>query len=276
MRCFPFDEWFSKYVTQWMHENAGAFGHDMDRMEEQMPAVYERWLETPAEWLSGLAPGVFFMQYTDAAMLVSWMLDYLRENVPVPDPLLNRITMLGADAEINLLSVLMDHAASNEAQILAISLLTELESVQPMPFYIGLIANGSECDERVDHAAQALTAMGPSVVLPILDRVQNATRTGKEAFLDVLCNFPGQPAIYELAISLFESDSGRKALYASLLGKLGDDRALDSLRYALRDPSLLYLDYIEIRNAIETLGGEVKEDREFAGDPAYEALKRMK
>ena len=286
MRCIPFDEWFSKYAVQWMHENAGAY--DMDRMEEQMPAVYERWLKTPAEWLSGVAPGAYFAQYTDAAMLVSWMLDYLRENVPVPDPLLNQITMLGADAERSLLSILTEQTASvdqstsladrhaNEAQILAMSLLTELGSVAPMPLYIDLIANGSERDERVDHAAQALTAMGPTVVSPILDRVQSATRVGKEAFLDVLCNFPGEAAIFDLAVSLFESDPERRALYASLFGKLGDDRALDCLCRALNDPSLSYLDYIEIRNAIETLGGEAGEDRDFFGDPAYEALKRMK
>jgi len=37
-----------------------------------------------------------------------------------------------------------------------------------------------------------------------------------------------------------------------------------------------YLDYIEIVNAIEALGGEVSADREFNGDPYYESLKKMK
>ena len=38
---------------------------------------------------------------------------------------------------------------------------------------------------------------------------------------------------------------------------------------------LNYLDYLEIRDAIEELGGEVKTEREFAGDEYYESMKNM-
>jgi len=39
---------------------------------------------------------------------------------------------------------------------------------------------------------------------------------------------------------------------------------------------LNYLDYIEIRNAFESLGGEVDQERDFTGDKDYEALRQMK
>lgn len=276
MQCIPFDEWFSKYLTGWISENGASFGNELDRMEEQMPAVYEKWLATPAEWLSGVAPGAFFEQYEDAAMLVAWMLAYLANHMPVPDPLLNRITTLGERAEESLLGILLDPDASSEAQIHAISLLTELDSVKPMPLYIELIQKGQEREERVDHAAQALAAMGPMILRPVLDAAQNATRAGKEAFLDILCDFPGEPETFDLGISLFLEDPARKALYASFLGKLGDDRAVPFLQDALKDPALPYLDYIEIRNAMERLGGELSEERDFFDDPGFEALKRMK
>ena len=36
-----------------------------------------------------------------------------------------------------------------------------------------------------------------------------------------------------------------------------------------------YLDFVEISSAIDALGGERPAEREFAGDPYYESLKRV-
>ena len=69
-------------------------------------------------------------------------------------------------------------------------------------------------------------------------------------------------------------ESKNRALMASYLGKLGDERALPALEAALTDPELNYLDYVEIVAAVRELGGEVAETREFAGDPYYESLKQ--
>ena len=65
------------------------------------------------------------------------------------------------------------------------------------------------------------------------------------------------------------------ALFASLLGKLGDERAIPALLDAMQNREINYLDYIEVRNAIEALGGDAPEERDFTGDPYYESLSRM-
>ena len=38
---------------------------------------------------------------------------------------------------------------------------------------------------------------------------------------------------------------------------------------------MTYLDYLEIRNAIEELGGRVTTERDFSGDEFYESLKHL-
>ena len=91
----------------------------------------------------------------------------------------------------------------------------------------------------------------------------------------MLCNFPGDERIYNYAESAFRNRPERRALFASYLAKLGDERAIEILRPALQYVDLGYLDYIEIRNAIEALGGEVEEEREFFGDPDYESMRSM-
>ncbi|MBQ3305509.1 MAG: hypothetical protein IJH03_13355, partial [Clostridia bacterium] len=67
----------------------------------------------------------------------------------------------------------------------------------------------------------------------------------------------------------------QRALYASFLGKLGDPRAIDAMKPFLTLTDIGYLDYIELRNAIEELGGDPGEERTFYGDPDYEAMRNI-
>ena len=61
---------------------------------------------------------------------------------------------------------------------------------------------------------------------------------------------------------------------AAYLGRLGDERALPLLLERAREEGLRYLDYIELRSAIEALGGDAPE-RDFGEDPEYEALRGL-
>jgi hypothetical protein len=95
-----------------------------------------------------------------------------------------------------------------------------------------------------------------------------------ENLVDVLADIPGNPRILGWLLRMFEQ-SGMKALFASNLGKYGDESALPALIRAQTMPGITYLDYVEIRNAIEQLGGEPEPMRDFSGDPDYEALKEV-
>ena len=116
--------------------------------------------------------------------------------------------------------------------------------------------------------------MGACVVQPLLESLPKANAAGQEAMLDVLADYPGNEQVFQLALRLFRENRSRRALFASYLGKLGDDRALPALIEAAGDEKTGYIDFIELRNAIEMLGG-VAPDREFDNDPDYEALHGM-
>lgn len=275
MECINFDEHFEHYAMEWMQSNAAKYKRNMDRMEAKMPDVYLQWLNKPADWLDGISPGAYFLQYNNACELVHWMIEYFMHKVPVPDQLLERITSLDTDAERALMGMLEEGAAPVEAVLTAISLLGEMESCAPMEKYIAWIAARGEADERADMAAEALTAMGIRTVAPILNTVRDATCHGRETFLDILCNFPGDPGIFTLAIDMFHELPQKRALMVSLLGKLGDEHALPALQEAVNDRTLSYLDFIELRNAIEALGGDAPAERDFSGDPTYESMRRI-
>ena len=129
-------------------------------------------------------------------------------------------------------------------------------------------------DEIKDNAIESLVEMGENVIQPILQQIGKANDAGKEALLEVLSHFPGNEQAFRLTLEAFRTSSDKKALFAGYLAKLGDDRALPDLIEAAEKPDVPYLTFIELRNAIEELGGECPE-REYDDDPEYEALRDM-
>ena len=275
MKCINFDRAFERYMAEWIKENSEKYKDDMDVIEDMMPDVYLEFLKKPADFLDGVAPQDYFEQFDNAEMLVNWLCDYIAQGVPVPDLLLERVTALGNPAEKSLLALVARDDLPEETQMTAISLLREMESKAPMQRYIDYIASLEEPSDKGDLCAEALMSMGESVVEPILATLSGAGQTGRDIFADVLSNYPGDERIYELMIERFVTRDERRALFASYLAKLGDERAIPMLKEAAQSPDINYLDYVEVVNAIEALGGERPPEREFSGDPYYESLRQV-
>lgn len=275
MKCINFDRAFERYMAEWIKKNSEKYKDDMDVIEDMMPDVYLEFLKKPADFLNGVAPQDYFEQFDNADMLVNWLCDYIAQGVPVPDLLLERVTALGDPAEKSLLALVARDDLPEETQMTAISLLREMESKAPMQRYIDYIASLEEPSDKGDLCAEALMSMGESVVEPILATLSGAGQTGRDIFADVLSNYPGDERIYELMIERFVTRDERRALFASYLAKLGDERAIPMLKEAVQSPDINYLDYVEVVNAIEALGGECPPEREFSGDPYYESLRQV-
>ncbi|GHU69050.1 hypothetical protein FACS1894184_12340 [Clostridia bacterium] len=301
--CPNFDREFERFTRVWLSKHAARFDGDLARMESRIPDLYVRWLNTPAQWLNGQAPGLYFTVYNDPVELIEWASDYARIDVPLPAPLTDRLTALPG-AEDALLKALTDAQTPYMLRLMIVSLLSDLKSVKPMMLYIKWIAhrapliNLNDIHDHGDHndyeyhedhhghvhreddlaelCAEALVRMGAMIVDPILAMAREANSAGQETFLDILCNFPGDDRIVELGVDLFARNSST-ALIAAYLGKLGDSRALPPLERALHSGRLAYLDYIEVRNAVEELGGDApSEEPDFAGDIGYESLKSLR
>ena len=275
MRCINFDKEFERYVGAWMKENAKKY-RNYDEMEAAMPDVYAQFLDTPVNWLSGAKPGEYFSQFDNARQLVNWMEDYFKQRIPVPDMLLNRIAELGLDAEEALMNLLKKDRATQEIRMAAITLLREIDSIAPMEYYIGLQAIRQEGeDELADNALDSLASMGERAVDAMRNALALSSPDGQEALLTVLSDYPGDEQVFQTALALLRARRDRVAVLADCLGKLGDERAIEPLKALAASEETPYLDYIELRSAIEALGGECPERDFDAEDPAYEAMRSM-
>ena len=276
MKCIDFDKQFMEYTERWMADNLSKY-ENVDAMEAEMPEVYMRWLNQPAKWLDGATPGGYFAQFDDADALVEWMLEYERQGVNVPDLLLERIVDIGEGSIAPLMKLAADEQRSTQSRVMALNMLRELDSDAPLTLAIELVLKYGKKNELADVAAELLGGIGHGAVEPILNVMEQASQDAQITFLDVLCNFPGDERIYTYTEREFLRDTEHRALYAALLGRLGDPRALEALGRVMRSEDINYIDYLEIANAIERLGGEPGDrDREFSGDPYYESLRQLK
>ncbi len=277
-----FEKRFQQHLKEWMLKNKDKFPK-AEQMEAQVERVYERWLRSPAEWLGGHAPLNYFDQFDNADMLVKWMLKYITAGVWVPDPMLDRIVALGQASEGPLLAVKRREAAAmpagpkgDEAVMIAIKLLNEVGSRVPMEEYIDAIIRTPDGD-YAESMAEALMAMGPEVVDPVLARFHEATDPqAREWLLSVLAEYPGDKRIYDHLLQAYQSAESDRAILAAYLGKYGNADAIPHLLAALKEGTLNYLEWTETKNAVEELGGEVNvPEPDFAGDPWFESLKYL-
>ena len=275
-QLIDFDEKLAEYMHSWMQAHRGDY-QKIEEMEADVPAATIRWLNEPAGWLGGKAPGRYFDDFSDGAELTGWMLAYIESGVSVPGPLLDRIAALGQAAP--LVSYLRQALAEPvrgkqaEAAMTCISLLMQMESDEAAGLYIDYIVKAGDGVEVADAASEALCQLPQArdAMIEALDRpMGEAART---ALLDALVHLPPHPAVYRWLKRMFMETEQQKALYASYLGKYGDDEAVGLLLQAAQEPELNYLEYLEIRNAIEALGGECTVERTFDGDRYYESMK---
>ena len=156
----------------------------------------------------------------------------------------------------------------------AIELLRQLDSHAPMVTYLRWQVERDDEEEILENALESLHEMGESVIGPARTAFAAAEQEGKEALLDILANYPADDDTFFFALNSFQKMKEKRALYASYLGKMNDDRALEALLDVAEGNDVSYIDFIEIRNAVERLGGEAP-IRDFTDDPTYQAVKKL-
>lgn len=273
MNCIDFDSRFTLYLRAFLEAHQDEY-EDIGEIERLMPQLYARFASEAADDLGGLSPQEYFDTMGDAAQLVGLMKEYVDTGVSLPDLLPERILALGAAAEEPLIRLLTDVSEALETRLLCVRLLQDIGSTRMMETYVSWQTDREEHDDLADLSLESLEEMGEAALPLMLEALEDANEVGREALLSVLSRYPGHEEVYNHLIRLFDALPERQAILAAYLGRLGDARALPVLMDRANEEGLKYLDYIELRAAIEELGGEAPV-RRFDEDPEYDALMGM-
>ena len=149
-----------------------------------------------------------------------------------------------------------------------------MKTEKEMRRMLDLLTDESKPYEQRLEAYEYLLEDCEPVVGEMVERFAVAEGETGKMLIEILAEYKGNPAVYMGLVSyLYRGED--VALYARLLGKYGDERAIDVLKSFAEEYDLDYNEYMEVRNAVEELGGYFEDDRDFSDDPFYRYLKGL-
>ncbi len=252
-----FDAQFVAHIDTWADELLSQ-GKKAEEIEELIPEEYERWANEASKYFDDV----------EQDELIKMLGAYMDEEITPPDFLIEKI-MLSEESEDKLVEMLKQER-STEDKILLMNILSSSE--KPVQEYIRIIFSGED-EELVEAATEALKYI-PSQKLSAVVEALNETNDIdlNERFVYILVY--AQPKTEGLADVLIDliNTSTNTAVIAGMMASYGDVKCLDVLKKFEQAEGISYIDYVEICDAIEELGGETTREREFAGDDYYEMM----
>ena len=272
MKIIDFDAKFFEFARDWVAAHPGMTDQ---QVEDSYNRMMDEWVHRPADWLDGAAPADYFQSFDDPAELIALMEGYLDAHITLPEPLYSRIVELGEACAPGLVSILADEGREEAIRAEAMGMLRDMDSRAADKLLMEFVCEADEQNELSELASEVLAGRDEETASALLDRYPGAPEYAQTLILDVCCNVPGDPRTCDYLLERLRNQPEQRALWASCLGKLGDERALEPMREMLNLMDLRYMDYIELRAAVEALGGDPGEERTFYGDPDFEALRLL-
>ena len=260
MKLIDFDGLFDEKLAQFMEDNKEKYTEK--QWEDIIPKLYKKFGDTYVAKVK-CTPKEYYAKMTDDE-LVSCLQAHLEQDVPTPEFLCAEVE--SRDVATALLPMLQSE------NIQAITYAINLLGDNPVAFdgYFSILTeNRADADVRSDladifrlHAdelkervlaAHAQGLLG-DVALEILSRVQVRDER-----------------VYHLLLTAFLSGE-QTPMRASYLAAYGDERALAHLLEKIQDEGIGFVEFQELKYAIEALGGTYDEPRDFTSDKDYLAV----
>lgn len=253
-----FDGKFNEYLEQYA-EKMLKEGKKAEEIESAIPKIYEKWAQEASKYFDGM----------ESEELVRMLGAYMDEERDVPDILLEKISS-DKDCEKSVYEMLKQERSEND-KIVLMNILADIGSSLPAQEYIRMICSMDD-EDMGDAAAEALRYM-PEVWDEVLTAYDESDDVAvKEKLMYVLVYSSEKRDGLAQRLNELMEITGRKAVTAGLMSYYGDDKCLVALKKAEDDENIDYIDYVEICDAVEALGGETSRQREFNGDEYYEMV----
>ena len=272
-RPIDLEHLFHHYVADHLHK-AGKL--DEDAAGEMAEKLYAEWVDAPCAALDGCSPRAWFARLDTPEALVETLTAYARADMEPPELLLDRFFDVGAICAAPLEALARNAGESAALRAQALDLLNGLDEARAVRVATDAVLAAQESDAFCELAAEILASrVDADVAARLLDGYDAAPDFARTLILEALCNFPGDARVYERMLEMLKNRPEQRADAARLLGRYGDARAIEPLKALLDLTDIGYYEYMEVRNAVEALGGEVESEREFYGDPDYEYLREL-
>lgn len=260
MKLIDFDGLFDEKLTKFMEENKNKYTEK--QWESLIPKLYQKFADTYVAKVK-CTPKQYYANMSDCE-LVECLCAHIAQDVPTPEFLCDEIEKRSVS---ELLLPLLNGDSTDEAMY-AINLLQGDRSAFDAYFSI---LTGERFDVNV---REEITEIFKCCADEVKERALKAYDSGlaKDAMLEICSRVKARDErIYERLLSAFLSGEDTP-MRASYLAAYGDERALPYLMNAIENKTIGFVEFQELKYAIEALGGEYNEDRDFTEDKDYLAI----
>ena len=258
-KLIDFDGLFDEKLAEYICRNPKKYTEK--QWENVIPKLYRQFGDTYVA-VAGATPKQYYAEMSDEE-LAETLERHFAEGVPVPDFLCREIETRGcSDALVRLLS-------SREEEILTLAVNLAGSSEKAFPAYFDLLT--SDVNDDIKEAVCEQLKGGADAAK---ERALALYAEGKECemMLEILSRCKQRDdRIYDLLLDAFRTGD-EIPMHASYLAAYGDERALPVLLEYIDRDDINFLEFRELKYAIEALGGEYNTPRDFSADPYFQEI----
>lgn len=264
------DKLFDKYIEKYVFENVGKI--KPEEIENKIPVLYEEFGNVPQKELDGKTPNEYYKAFPPEELLAC-LNEHICNDVPVSDFLIEAITA-NPDSAKTVKSMLMEeHDEQFTAYLM--NILSDLKAEIPVERYLEFALY--DYPENIGElATEALAENADKAKDKVLKCFDEADGDKKDRLSEILSNVKTKSDdVFDKLVYEFVKNNKKIPLYANYLAKYGDERAIPFLKTAI-EGKVNYQEFEELKFAIEVLGGEYTEKRDFTQDAIYKKVKGKK
>lgn len=261
------DQIFEDFLVSYINENRGKYSED--EWEEKIVNLYNVFLESPLKELGNKTPDEYY-DGADADELCKLLSEHISSGISVPDALCHALVHSDCEKDLN---ALISVDGEEELNCYALTILGEKQSKVAIDKCFDLILSDETSENLKELAAEMLSDFANDAKEKALSLY---AESGSSAiyFLEIFARCDRDDRVFEVLINELKAHKNNLPLYLSYVSKYGDEKALPYLLELIKDPNLNYVDFKELKLAIECFGGEYNETRDFSNDKAFKKLKR--
>lgn len=264
------DKLFSEFASSYIEKNMQ--GLSPKEIEDRIEELFNAFADTPLPALNGKTPNTYYADF-DVIDLIRALKRHVDTGVEPPVYLVDAIVNKdgGEDKLIEMLSY-----DKEELIIYAMNILSEKNCVKAVDKFFDFIV--WDYDETVTELATEFLSVYPDEIAErAIDTYKDIKKQKRVYLLEILSRVSKKDnRIFEILINEFILNPDNIPLYANYIARYGDERALPMLLTTIESDKIDYTDFQELKCAIEALGGEYNNKRDFSNDRAYLALKNAK
>lgn len=270
MKFENLDKLFELYVQEAVRKNKEKYSSH-EALEDDLGMLFNRFENVRIKTLDGKTPKEYAAELREDGEIFDYVSKCLENNIEVTDTICDEVVR--AEGATEYLNGLL-YENNKDAKLLAALLLKEIDDEEVEDIFISVLTNDDMPDEVKTVAFEYLSDGDDCVPEKILEIINSVPEKNQGILVEVLSNFKGRKDVFYWLVTMLQRAEDVPT-YAGLLGRYGDPAAIDILKSFASEVDINYVEFVEIRNAVEELGGEMTEEKDFSDDPYYKYINHI-